>query len=63
MDFDEGFAINKVYFAQSDLMTQAEIKTELGTNRLFRDLMKRIKRAIRNNGQKQKKDSINTEMH
>ena len=24
-------------------MTQAEIKTELGTNRLFKDIMKRIK--------------------
>ena len=43
MDFDEEksdndrvcFAIKNIYFAQSDLMTQAEIKTELGTNRLF----------------------------
>ena len=37
------FAINNVYFAQSDLVTQAENKTELGTNRLFLDIMKRIK--------------------
>ena len=51
MDFDEDesdndrvcFAINNIYFNQSDLVTQAEIKTELGTNRLFHDIMKRIK--------------------
>ena len=29
------FAINRIHFAQSDLMTQAELKTELGTNRPF----------------------------
>ena len=51
MDFGEDefdndrvcFAINNIYFAHSDLVTQAEIKTELGTNRLFQDKMKRIK--------------------
>ena len=51
MDFDEDesdndrvcFAINSIYFVHSDLVTQAEIKTELGTNRLFQDIMKRIK--------------------
>ena len=51
MDFDEDksdndrvcFAINNIYFAQSDLSTQAEIRTELGTNRLFQDKMRRIK--------------------
>ena len=51
MDFGEDesdndrvcFAINNIYFAHSDLVTQAEIKTELGTNRLFQDIMKRIK--------------------
>ena len=51
MDFDEDesdndrvcFAINNIYFAQSDLVTQAEIKTELGTNRLFQDIMERVK--------------------
>ena len=51
MDFDEDesdndrvcFAINNVYFAQSDLVTQAEIKTEFGTNRLLQDILKRIK--------------------
>ena len=39
MDFGEDesdndrvcFAINNIYFAHSDLVTQAEIKTELGT--------------------------------
>ena len=51
MDFDEDesdngqvcFAINNIYFAQSDLVTKAKIKTELGTNRLFQDIMKRTK--------------------
>ena len=51
MDFGEDesdndrvcFAINNVYFAHSDLVTQAEIKIKLGTNRLFQDIMKRIK--------------------
>ena len=51
MDFDEDesendrvcFAINNIYFAHSDLVTQAEITTELGSNRLFQDIMKRIK--------------------
>ena len=51
MDFDEdesdsdrvGSAIKNVYFAQSDLVTQLETKTELGTKRLFQDIMKRIK--------------------
>ena len=36
------FAINFIYFAQSDLVTQAEIKTKHGTNRLFQNIMKRI---------------------
>ena len=51
MDFDEDesdndrvcFAINNIYFAQSDLVTQVEIKTELGTTRPFQDIRKRIK--------------------
>ena len=51
MDFDEDesnndrvcFAINNIHFAQSDLVAKAEIKTELGTNRLFQDIMKQIK--------------------
>ena len=51
MDFDEDksdndrvcFAIKNIYFAQCVLVTQAEIKTELGTTRFFQDIMKRIK--------------------
>ena len=51
MDFDEDesdndrvcFAINNIYFAQRDSVAQEEIKTELRTNRLFQDIMKRIK--------------------
>ena len=51
MDFDEDewnndrvcFAINNIYFTKSDLVTRAEIKTELGANRFFQDIMKRIK--------------------
>ena len=34
------FAINDIYFAQSDLMTQAETQSELGTNRHFQDIRK-----------------------
>ena len=37
------FAVNNIYFAQRNLVTQAVIKTELGINRLFLDLMTRIK--------------------
>ena len=52
MDFDEEesdndrvcFAINNIYFAQSDLVSQSEIKDIIGTNRLFQEIMKRIKR-------------------
>ena len=51
MDFEEDesdndrvcFAINNIYFAQSDLVTEAGIKTVLGTNRLFQDIIERIK--------------------
>ena len=51
MDFDKDesdndqvcFAINNIYFAQRDLVTQSEIKTEIGKNRLFQDIIKRIK--------------------
>ena len=57
------FAINNIYFAQSDLVTQSEMKTELGTNRLFQDIMKQIEAAIGNNVQKRKKDSNNRKMH
>ena len=51
MDFDEDesdndrvcFAINNMNFTQSDVVTQAEIKTEIGTITLFQDIMKLIK--------------------
>ena len=51
IDFDEDqsendrvcFAIHNIYIAQSDLVTQAEIKTELGTNRFFQNIMKLTK--------------------
>ena len=51
IDFDEDesdndrvcFAINNFYFALSDLVTQTEIKTELGTNRHFQDIMNWVK--------------------
>ena len=51
MDFDADesdndrvcFAIKNIYFAQSDLVTQAKIKTELGSKSLFQDITKRIK--------------------
>ena len=51
MEFDEDesdkdrvcFTINNIYFAQSDLATQAEIKTELGTNKIVQNIMKQIK--------------------
>ena len=51
MDLDEDesdndrvcLEINNIYFAQSNLVTQVEIKTDLGTIRFFRDIMKRIK--------------------
>ena len=50
MDFDKDesnndrmcFAINNIIFAQSELVTQAEAKTEFGTNRLLKEIMKRF---------------------
>ena len=43
-DNDWGYpAIKNIYFAQSELVTQAEIKTEFWTNKLFQDIMKGIK--------------------
>ena len=41
------FAIKNIYFAQSDLVTQAE-KTQIETNRLFQDIMKKSIAAIGN---------------
>ena len=51
MDFDDDesdndrvcFATKNIYFAESDFVTQSEIKTELERNKLFHDIMKRIK--------------------
>ena len=51
MDFDANnsdnywmfSAINNIYFAQSDLVNQADIKNELGTNKFFHGIKKRIK--------------------
>ena len=40
------FALDNIYFVQSDLVTQSDIKTELGSNRLFQDIIKRIKSGI-----------------
>ena len=53
MDFDEDesvndrvcSSINNIYLAQSDLVNEAQIKTELGTNILFQDKRKQIKRG------------------
>ena len=53
LDFDDVddndrvcFALDNIYFVQSDLLTQSDIKTELGSNRLFQDVIKRIKSGI-----------------
>ena len=53
LDFDNDddndrlcFALDNIYFVQSDLVTQSDIKTELGSNRLFQDVIKRIKSGI-----------------
>ena len=53
LDFDDDdnndrvcFALDNIYFVQSDLVTQSDIKTELESNRLFQDIIKRIKTAI-----------------
>ena len=33
------FAINNIYFAKSDLVTQSEFKTEHGSTSFFQDIM------------------------
>ena len=50
LDFDDDddndrvcSAIDNIYLVQSDLVTQSHIKTDLGSNRLFQDVVKRIK--------------------
>ena len=40
------FALDNIYLVQSDLVTQPDIKTELGSNQLFQDVIKRIKSGI-----------------
>ena len=40
------FALDNIYFVQSDLVTQSDIKTELGLNRLFQVVIKLIKSGI-----------------
>ena len=46
LDFDDDDDNDRVYFAQSDLVTQSDIKTELGLNQLFQDVIKRLKSGI-----------------
>ena len=53
LDFDDDddndgvcFALDNIYFVQFDLVTKSEIKTELGLNQLFQDVIKRIKSGI-----------------
>ena len=53
LDFDDDddndrvcFALDNIYFVQSDLVTQSDIKTELRSNRLFQDVIKRIESGI-----------------
>ena len=53
LDFDNDddndrvcFALDNNYFVHSDLVTQSDIKTELGSNLLFQDVIKRIKSGI-----------------
>ena len=46
-DFDRVcFALDDVYFFQSKMVTQSDIRTELRSNRLFQDVIKRIKRHL-----------------
>ena len=40
------FALNHIYFVQSNLVTQSDIRTEQGSNQLFQDVIKRIKSGI-----------------
>ena len=53
LDFDDEddndrfcFALDNIYFVQSDLVTQSDIKTELGPNPLFQDVIERTKSGI-----------------
>ena len=71
LDFDDNddsdqvcFALDNIYFVQSNLVTQSEIKAELGSNRIFQDVIKRIKSGIwkqcsePEKGFKQQKDAL-----
>ena len=53
LDFDDDddidrvcFALDNIYFVQSDLVTQSDIKTELGSNRFFQDVIRGIKSCV-----------------
>ena len=53
LDFDDDddndrvcFFLDNMYFVQSDLVTQSDVKIELGPNRLFQDVIKRKKSGI-----------------
>ena len=66
LDFDDDddndrvcFALDNIYLVQSDLVTQSDIKTELGSNRLFPDVIKQKKAASGNSAQELRKDSNN----
>ena len=66
LDFDDDndndrvcFALDNIYFVQSNLVTQSGIKTELGLNRFFQDVIKRKKVESGNSAQKQRKDLNN----
>ena len=67
LDFDDDddidrvcFALDNIYFVQSELVTRSDIKTELGLNRLFQDVIKRIKSGIwqSEKGFEQQKDTL-----
>ena len=46
-DNDRGFfSLDNIYFVQSDLVAQSDIKTELGLNRPFQDVIKQTKSGI-----------------
>ena len=72
LDFDDDddndrvcYALDNIFFVQSNLVTQSDIKAELGSNLLFQDVMKRIKsgfwkqcsEAVK--GCEQQKDALN----
>ena len=58
-DFDDDddnnsvcFALDNIYFLQSDLLTQSDIRTEAESIRLFQNVIERKKSAIGNSAQK-----------